>query len=268
MIKRIAGSNSACGVLDAVEQVSECESSRASILLVERVSTWLVAMAVAMSHELRDKVIHATPAGAKIRKRLQCGDCSGICPYGLAMDFTPRALIAAPRGDHRHGVLESDAVLAHLADRSEPMISVELRRSFPYFTGVSSESFKALAATASERDFPTGEVPFREGDATHYLYILRQGAVDVIYRLHDGLERVVDTVGGGELLGWSAIIAPHRNTATGIARQPGRAVCTDAAELRKLCQQDLTPGCRLLAQVAGVLSGRLQGARFQLAAGM
>jgi len=148
------------------------------------------------------------------------------------------------------------------------MVSVELLRSFPYFAGVSTDSLRALAAIASERDFSTGEVLFREGDPAHYLYILRQGEVDVIYRLHDGLERVVDTVVGGELLGWSAIVAPHRNTATGIAREPGRAVCIDAAELRKLCQQDQALGYRLLAQVAGVLSSRLQGARIQLAAGM
>lgn len=67
-------------------------------------------MSVATSHEFLDKVIHATPDGAKIRKCLQCGNCGGICPYGFAMDFTPRALIAALRADDWHGVLESDTI--------------------------------------------------------------------------------------------------------------------------------------------------------------
>jgi len=67
-------------------------------------------MSVATSYEFLDKVISATPDGEKIRKCLQCGTCGGICPYGFAMDYTPRALIAALRADDWHGVLESDTI--------------------------------------------------------------------------------------------------------------------------------------------------------------
>ena len=67
-------------------------------------------MSVATSYEFLDKVIRATPDGEKIRKCLQCGTCSGICPYGFAMDYTPRSLIAALRADDFHGVLESDTI--------------------------------------------------------------------------------------------------------------------------------------------------------------
>ena len=62
------------------------------------------------SYEFLDKVISATPDGAYIRKCLQCGTCSGICPYGFAMDYPPRSLIAALRADDWHGVLESDTI--------------------------------------------------------------------------------------------------------------------------------------------------------------
>jgi len=67
-------------------------------------------MAVATSYEFLDKVIHATPDGEKIRKCLQCGTCSGICPYGFAMDYPPRSLIAALRADDWLGLLESDTI--------------------------------------------------------------------------------------------------------------------------------------------------------------
>jgi len=147
------------------------------------------------------------------------------------------------------------------------MVSVELLRSFPYFAGVGSESVKAVAAIADERDFQSGEALFREGDPARYLYILRQGQVDISYRLHGGKERVVDTVVGGELLGWSAVVEPHRSTATGVAREAGRAIYIDAAGIRRLCEQDPVLGYRLFTQVARMLSSRLQGARVQLAAG-
>ncbi len=67
-------------------------------------------MSVATSYEFLDKVIAATPDGEHIRKCLQCGACTGICPYGFAMDYGPRSLIAALRADDWHGVLESDTI--------------------------------------------------------------------------------------------------------------------------------------------------------------
>jgi len=67
-------------------------------------------MSTATSFEFLDKVIKATPDGGYIRKCLQCGTCSGICPYGFAMDHPPRSLIAALRADDWHGVLESDTI--------------------------------------------------------------------------------------------------------------------------------------------------------------
>lgn len=67
-------------------------------------------MSTATSHEFLEKVIQATPDGEHIRKCLQCGTCSGVCPYGFAMDYPPRSLIAALRADDWHGVLESDTI--------------------------------------------------------------------------------------------------------------------------------------------------------------
>jgi Fe-S oxidoreductase len=67
-------------------------------------------MSVATPHEFLEKVVRATPDGEHIRKCLQCGSCSGICPYGFAMDHPPQTLIAALRADDWHGVLESDTI--------------------------------------------------------------------------------------------------------------------------------------------------------------
>jgi Fe-S oxidoreductase len=67
-------------------------------------------MSKTASREFLEKVIAATPDGEHIRKCLQCGTCSGICPYGFAMDYPPRSLIAALRADDWQGVLESDTI--------------------------------------------------------------------------------------------------------------------------------------------------------------
>ena len=147
------------------------------------------------------------------------------------------------------------------------MVPVEVLRSFPYFAGVNPESLKALAAIAEEHAFKSGQTLFREGDTAKCLHVVKKGQIDIIYQLPGGEECVVDTVVGGELMGWSALIEPHENTATGVARDEGSLVCIEAAGIRRLCEQDPVLGYRLLKQVATVLASRLQGARVQLAAG-
>jgi Fe-S oxidoreductase len=54
-----------------------------------------------------DEVIQAAPHGERLNLCLQCGMCSGICPYGFAMDYPPRALISALRADDIETVLQS-----------------------------------------------------------------------------------------------------------------------------------------------------------------
>ena len=93
-----------------------------------------------------------------------------------------------------------------------------------------------------------------------------QGAIQLIYNHQDGKQCDDDAVVGGEMAGWSAVVEPYRHTATCIARQAGRALCIQAADVRKLCDKDPLLGYHLLMQVARTLSSRLQGARMQLAA--
>ena len=57
-----------------------------------------------------DRVMEAVPSGEKLKLCLQCGMCSGICPYGFAMNFPPQSLIAAVRAGDLDPVFESETV--------------------------------------------------------------------------------------------------------------------------------------------------------------
>ncbi|MCL4528305.1 MAG: (Fe-S)-binding protein [Chloroflexi bacterium] len=61
-------------------------------------------------HSFYDKVLDATPRGERLRLCLQCGDCSGICPFGYLMIYPPSRLIAALRADRFDKVLSTDAI--------------------------------------------------------------------------------------------------------------------------------------------------------------
>ncbi len=48
--------------------------------------------------------------GKRIQKCIQCGMCTGICPFGIWMDFAPRRMIAALKADLFDQVLDTETV--------------------------------------------------------------------------------------------------------------------------------------------------------------
>jgi len=57
-----------------------------------------------------DRVLEAVPRGEQLRLCLECGNCSGICPFGYLMTYPPSRLIAMLRADRFNKVLETDTV--------------------------------------------------------------------------------------------------------------------------------------------------------------
>ncbi|MBN2118402.1 MAG: (Fe-S)-binding protein [Anaerolineales bacterium] len=56
------------------------------------------------------KVLEATPEGERLRLCLECGNCSGICPFGYLMLYPPSRMIAMLRADRFDQLLETDTV--------------------------------------------------------------------------------------------------------------------------------------------------------------
>lgn len=48
--------------------------------------------------------------GEHLRTCLQCGNCSGVCPFGYLMDFPPGRMISYLRADRFENVIRSDSV--------------------------------------------------------------------------------------------------------------------------------------------------------------
>ena len=54
--------------------------------------------------------LYGVPDGERLRTCLQCGTCSGICPFGYIMKFPPSKMIGALRADHFDQVMKTDSV--------------------------------------------------------------------------------------------------------------------------------------------------------------
>ncbi|NIS82791.1 MAG: 4Fe-4S dicluster domain-containing protein [Anaerolineales bacterium] len=60
------------------------------------------------STEFLQQVIEATPDGERIKLCLQCGACSGACPFGYLMKFPPHGMIAALRAGMFEDLMDAD----------------------------------------------------------------------------------------------------------------------------------------------------------------
>ena len=145
------------------------------------------------------------------------------------------------------------------------MISPEVLRRYPFFTTASDETLKQLAMCSHTLTFEAGQILFHDGDAADHVLVLTEGEVDIQYLLQDGEQRTVDTRVAGDLVVWSAVVAPFKITANGVSRRHTEVVAVDALKLRELCDRDHELGYNMMREIAQVMSHRLQGARVQLA---
>jgi CRP/FNR family cyclic AMP-dependent transcriptional regulator len=147
------------------------------------------------------------------------------------------------------------------------MISPEELRRYGYFAQASDQVLRALAMIGSAREFKAGERLFGEGDRATHLMIVKSGQVDIIYRLGDNREVVADTVTSGDVLSWSAVLAPYQLTASAIGSKSGELIAIEGKPLREMCYAEATLGYQLMTEIAKGLSERLSGLRVQIAAG-
>ncbi len=72
---------------------------------------------------------------------------------------------------------------------------------------------------------------------------------------------MVDTIGNGDLLGWSWLFAPYVWRFTARATKPTTAMFFYGTVLREYCETDHTLGYELLKPMSEVMTRRLQSAR-------
>ncbi|MDI6769668.1 MAG: (Fe-S)-binding protein [Anaerolineales bacterium] len=63
-----------------------------------------------VEQKIYDKILSSTPEGERLRLCLQCGSCSGVCPFGNLMVYPPHRMIAFLRADRFENILETDTV--------------------------------------------------------------------------------------------------------------------------------------------------------------
>lgn len=126
------------------------------------------------------------------------------------------------------------------------------------------EHRQELQALGHEVGFTAKERIFEEGDKADRLWIVHSGLVALDIRVPGSQRAVIDTLGHGELLGWSWLFAPYRWHLGAEAVSPVRATEFDAAQARELCAREPELGRAITLSVAAVIAHRLHRTRTRL----
>jgi CRP/FNR family transcriptional regulator, cyclic AMP receptor protein len=134
-----------------------------------------------------------------------------------------------------------------------------------FLIGLTETHVRLLADCAMHSHFRAGEVIFREGETANRFYLIESGKVVLESDEQiGGAPVVVDTIGPGDLLGWSWIFSPHTWHFTARAVEPATAIFFYGTILREYCEKDPVLGYELFKRMSEVMMRRLQRARGQL----
>ena len=134
----------------------------------------------------------------------------------------------------------------------------------PFLHGLSKPYMDTLIGCASNTRFAEGSYLIHEGQLANTFYMIRTGRVAVEIDVSPkGLLRV-QTIGPGDVLGWSWLISPFRWHFSACAVAEVRAVALDGECLRKKCESDHDFGYEMMKRLAQVMERRLEATRLQL----
>lgn len=121
-----------------------------------------------------------------------------------------------------------------------------------------------IAETAADVRYGAGERLFAAGERAEFCWVIHSGLVELTTTVPGRGDLVVQTVGRGDLLGWSWLVPPYRWHFDATALEPTSALRLDAGRLRAIAEQDPAFGYALTRTLFEVLLHRLQGTRARL----
>jgi CRP-like cAMP-binding protein len=139
----------------------------------------------------------------------------------------------------------------------------DLLAAQPVFHGLEPADLDLLAGCARNAVVPAGTLLAQEGDPADGCFVIRRGRLAL--QLHGpGAPLLLDTVGEGEVVGWSWIFPPYRWTADVQSLERAHIVTIDGRCLRDKADTDPAFGYRLMKQLAQVMAHRLETTRLRL----
>jgi len=134
----------------------------------------------------------------------------------------------------------------------------------PFFGGLSAEHLETLAGCGMRTRFRKNQVVFQEGDLANRFYLIQTGQVVLESSVPDVRWLTVQTIGPGDVLGWSWLFEPYRWHFRARALAPASAIFFYGTRLRTQCEENPVFGYELVKRMAQVAIKRLESTQHQL----
>ena len=173
---------------------------------------------------------------------------------------------AAREGRRVNSVIDVRTTTMHRTQNAVMKNLNEAITQHAFFHGMKPEHLAVLAAGAKAVQFKAGDVPFREGEPANQFYLIESGKVALeAHEPADGTA-LVQTLGAGDVLGWSWLFPPFMWHFQARAIEPTSAIVLSGAHLLVTAERNRDFGYELMKRVAQVVIRRLQATRKQLLA--
>ena len=116
----------------------------------------------------------------------------------------------------------------------------------PFLAGMNRSQLALLTDCAMAVRFEEGQTIFREGEIANRFYLIETGKIVLESSSGQANPVIIDTIGAGELLGWSWMFPPYTWRLTARAVEPTSAIFFYGTILREYCET------RLFARVRAV----------------
>jgi len=140
----------------------------------------------------------------------------------------------------------------------------QILKEHPFFADLKEEYLELVTGCAKNVVFKTDEIILKEAAPADHFYLIRGGLVAIEIPISSDKQITIQTLGEGNILGWSWLIPPHQNRFNCRAIEPTRAIALDGKCLRGKCEENHDLGYDLLKRITRVTTQRLEATRLQL----
>jgi CRP/FNR family cyclic AMP-dependent transcriptional regulator len=134
----------------------------------------------------------------------------------------------------------------------------------PFLRGMPARQLELLSENSMSTEFKAGDTILTEGDSANRFYLILEGQVDLISRGYDNETVRIQTVGTGDVLGWSWLFPPYYWHFEAQAITPVKALFFYGSRLRELCEENHDLGYEMMTRVSEIIIKRLQSVRREL----
>jgi CRP-like cAMP-binding protein len=134
----------------------------------------------------------------------------------------------------------------------------------PFLAGMNRMQLALLTDCAMAARFEKGETILSEGEFANRCYLIETGKVVLEFGGSFGEPLMIETIGPGDLLGWSWMFPPYTWQFSARAIEPTTAIFFYGTILREYCEKDHSLGYELFKRMSVVMIKRLQAARRQM----